>query len=141
MIIMAIDLGEVRTGLAVCDKNEILASPLCTITEKNLNKLSNKVIEKISETDSELIILGLPLNMNGSYGQSAQKIIKFKEILSKKINVNIILWDERRTTISAINYLNELDIRNKKRKSIIDSLSASIILENYLNYRYNNITN
>ena len=53
MIIMAIDLGEVRTGLAVCDKNEILASPLCTITEKNLNKLSNKIIEKISETKYE----------------------------------------------------------------------------------------
>lgn len=139
MIIMAIDLGEVRTGLAVCDKNEILASPLCTITEKNLNKLSNKIIEKISETNSELIILGLPLNMNGSYGQSAHKIIKFKEILSKKININIILWDERRTTVSAISYLNELDIRNKKRKSIIDSLSASIILENYLNFKHNNI--
>ena len=77
--------------------------------------------------------------MNGSYGQSAHKIIKFKEILSKKININIILWDERRTTVSAINYLNELDIRNKKRKSIIDSLSASIILENYLNFKHNNI--
>lgn len=138
MIIMAIDLGRARTGLAVCDKEEILASPLCTITEKNLETLAEKIKEKIIETKSQLLVIGLPLNMDGTYGESAKNAIKFKEMLALKVTTPIKLWDERKTTFTAHEYLNTLNVRGIKRKNIIDALSASIILENYLNYRKRN---
>jgi len=139
MIIMAVDLGDVRTGIAVCDKNEVLASPLGIIEEKNTENLAKKICEKISETKAELIVIGLPKNMDGSLGESAKKSMKFKEILNDMTETPSVLWDERRTTISAHLYLNETNTRGKRRKSIIDALSASIILESYLAYRKNNL--
>lgn len=139
MIILSIDLGASRTGLAICDKHEILASPLCTIKETNTDFLVSKIINKINETKSEMIVIGLPKNMDGSVGSSAQKAIDFKNLLESKTNLPIVLWDERKTTVTAHQYLNEVNVRGKKRKNIIDTLSASIILENYLNYRkFNN---
>lgn len=137
MIIMAIDLGKARTGLAVCDKNEILASPIGTIQEKDDEKLILKILENLTSCKAEMAIIGLPKNMDGSLGESAQRAQKFAEELKEKINIPVNLWDERRTTITAHNYLNQTNTRGKKRKNIIDTLSASIILENYLEYRKN----
>lgn len=137
MIIMAIDLGKARTGLAVCDKNEILASPIGTIQEKDDEKLILKILENLTSRKAEMAIIGLPKNMDGSLGESAQRAQKFAEELKEKINIPVNLWDERRTTITAHNYLNQTNTRGKKRKSIIDTLSASIILENYLEFRKN----
>lgn len=137
MIIMAIDLGKARTGLAVCDKNEILASPIGTIQEKDDEKLILKILENLTSCKAEMAIIGLPKNMDGSLGESAQRAQKFAEELKEKINIPVNLWDERRTTIAAHNYLNQTNTRGKKRKSIIDTLSASIILENYLEFRKN----
>ena len=137
MIIMAIDLGKARTGLAVCDKNEILASPIGTIQEKDDEKLILKIIENLTSCKAEMAIIGLPKNMDGSLGESAQRAQKFAEELKEKINIPVNLWDERRTTITAHNYLNQTNTRGKKRKSIIDTLSESIILENYLEFRKN----
>mgnify|MGYP004569259751 FL=1 len=137
MIIMAIDLGKARTGLAVCDKSEILASPIGTIQEKDDEKLILKIIENLTSYKAEMAIIGLPKNMDGSLGESAQRAQKFAEQLKEKINIPVNLWDERRTTITAHNYLNQTNTRGKKRKNIIDTLSASIILENYLEYRKN----
>lgn len=137
MIIMAIDLGKARTGLAVCDKSEILASPIGTIQEKDDEKLILKIIENLTSYKAEMAVIGLPKNMDGSLGESAQRAQKFAEQLKEKINIPVNLWDERRTTITAHNYLNQTNTRGKKRKNIIDTLSASIILENYLEYRKN----
>ena len=137
MIIMAIDLGKARTGLAVCDKNEILASPIGTIQEKDDEKLILKILENLTSCKAEMAIIGLPKNMDGSLGESAERAKKFADILREKINIPVNLWDERRTTIAAHNYLNQTNTRSKKRKNIIDTLSASIILENYLEYRKN----
>lgn len=139
MIIMAIDLGKARTGLAVCDKNEILASPIGTIPEKDDEKLIMKIIENLTSYKVEMAVIGLPKNMDGSLGESAERAQKFAEILREKINIPINLWDERRTTIAAHNYLNHTNTRGKKRKNIIDTLSASIILENYLEFRKNSL--
>lgn len=139
MIIMAIDLGKARTGLAVCDKNEILASPVGTIQEKDDEKLIIKIIEKLTFYKAEMAVIGLPKNMDGSIGESAERAQKFANILIEKINIPINLWDERRTTITAHNYLNQTNTRGKKRKNIIDTLSASIILENYLEFRKNSL--
>ncbi len=136
---MAIDLGKARTGLAVCDKNEILASPIGTIQEKDDEKLIMKIIENLTSYKAEMAVIGLPKNMDGSLGESAERAQKFAEILREKINIPINLWDERRTTIAAHNYLNQTNTRGKKRKNIIDTLSASIILENYLEFRKNSL--
>lgn len=135
MIILSVDLGAIRTGLAICDKHEVLASPLCMIKENNIELLVSKIIEKIIETKSEMVVVGLPKNMDGSLGSSAKKAIDFKDLLESKIDLPVVLWDERKTTVTAHQYLNEVNVRGKKRKNIIDTLSASIILENYLNYR------
>ena len=137
MIIMAIDLGKARTGLAICDKNEILASPIGTIQEKDDEKLILKILENLTSCKAEMAIIGLPKNMDGSLGESAERAKKFADILREKIDIPINLWDERRTTIAAHNYLNQTNTRGKKRKNIIDTLSASIILENYLEFRKN----
>ncbi len=135
MIILSVDLGKARTGLAICDKNEILAYPLCVLKEKSLENLAQKISEKISENKVQKIILGLPKNMDGSLGESAKRAQEFAEILKAKTNTEVVLWDERQTTISAHQYLNETNVRGKKRKSIIDTVSATIILESYLQYK------
>ncbi len=135
MIIMSIDFGKARTGLAICDNSEILASPLCTIEEKNEEILAQKINKKAKENHAESIVMGLPKNMDGSIGSSAERVQKFAEILKKYSDLPINFWDERKTTVTAHEYLNETNVRGAKRKSIIDSLSASIILENYLRFR------
>lgn len=135
MIIMSIDYGKARTGLAICDKEEMLAFPLDVINEKKSEVLCEKIAKKISENKIEKVIFGLPKNMDGSLGESAQRVKEVAEILRSKVNAEIDFWDERQTTVSAHAYLNTTNTRGKKRKSIIDAVSAVIILENYLNYR------
>ena len=137
MIIMAADLGFSRTGLAVCDKFEMLASPFAVIKEKNRNILAQKISADILNTNSELLVMCLPKNMDGTHGSSVKNTYDFCELLKQYTDVKIQFWDERRTTISASAYLNETNTRGKKRKNIIDAVSAVIILQNYLEYRKN----
>ena len=140
MIIMSVDLGLARTGLSVCDKTELLSSPLCVIEERDLNILADKIADKAQQCRAELIVVGLPKNMDGSEGESAQRAREFAKALSKKTGLECDLQDERGTTITAHNYLNITDTRGKKRKSVIDSVAATIILEDYLAYRKNHRT-
>lgn len=135
MIILAVDLGKKRTGLAICDKNEILSSPLETIIEKDDNVLIDKIQKKVQETKTEVLIIGLPKNMDGTLGESAIRAQSISSNLKNRLNIPIILWDERMTTVSAHMILSQANVRGKKRKNAIDSLSASIILENYLQFR------
>lgn len=141
MKIMAVDLGDSRTGLAVCDKTEFLASPIGTIFEKNFNLILQKVAYAAKEYDVAEVIIGYPKNMDGSIGARGQKSEKFANMLSNIIPIPVKLWDERSTTKSATNFLNETNIRGKKRKEIIDSVAATIILESYLGFRKNNKSN
>ena len=134
MIIIAVDYGKSRTGLAICDKKEILSFPLGVVEEKNMEILCEKIKEKIIENKAELAIIGLPKNMDGSLGESAKNSKKLGETLKSIIDINIDFWDERKTTVTAHEYLNQTNIRGKKRKSIIDAVSATIILQNYLDY-------
>ena len=138
MIIFSVDYGKARTGLAVCDKNEIIATPVGVITEYNMEKLSDKVAASAVEHHAELIVVGLPLNMNGSEGDSAENVRIFSEMLENKTGIEVKLWDERCTTVTAHKYLNMTDTRGKKRKAVVDSVAAVIILEDYLNFRRNN---
>ena len=137
MIILGIDLGRARTGVAVCDKNEILASPVCVLNEKNMKALIVKICGIVAEKNAEEIVLGLPKNMDGSEGESAQFSRKFGEKLEKSAKIPVIMQDERGTTITAAGYLNQADVRGVHRKQAIDAVAATIILQNYIDYRRN----
>lgn len=137
MKIMAVDFGDSRTGLAVCDKTEFLASPIGVIHEKNFPSVIQKTAIAAVEYDVKEIVVGYPVNMNGTVGERAEKCKEFAKRLQKQVNVPVKLWDERSTTVSAHNYLNETNTRGKKRKEVIDAVAATIILESYLNYRKN----
>ena len=138
MKIISVDLGAVRTGLAICDSGGILASPLGVIEEKNFKKLVQKVSEKAKENNAEKIVVGLPVNMDGTKGESAKKSEDFAEMLGKISGIETVLLDERRTTMLANTYLNMTDTTGKKRKNVIDAVSAVIILEDYLKGNFKN---
>lgn len=138
MKIMSVDLGKVRTGIAVSDINEYLASPLCVIKERDREILAKKVSDIANENNALQIVVGLPLNMDGSKGESAKAADEFSKILSKYTDADIILQDERGTTISAHSYLNVTNTRGEKRKSVVDAVAATIILQDYLDFRRNN---
>ena len=137
MKIMAVDFGDARTGLAVCDRTEFLASPVGVIHEKEMYQTVNKVAAAIQEFDVKEVVIGYPVNMNGSVGERAKKCELFADMLNQIVEVPVRLWDERSTTVSAHNYLNETNTRGKKRKDVVDEVAATIILENYLAFRRN----
>ncbi len=139
MIILSVDYGRVRTGIAVCDKNEIIASPAAVIKEVHQEALAEKIAAICREKQAEQIVMGLPKNMDGSEGESARNVRNFAELLHEKTQLEVALHDERCTTVSAHGYLNVTDTRGKKRKQVIDSVAAVIILEDYLRYRRNQI--
>lgn len=132
MIIMAVDLGKARTGIAVCDKTQFLASPLCVIEERNQERLAEKVALAAEQEKAERIVVGLPRNMDGSEGESAQNARIFAENLEKLVSVPIIMKDERCTTMIAHRYLNDTNVRGKKRKQTVDAVAATVILQTYL---------
>lgn len=137
MIIMSVDLGDARTGIACCDRGEMLASPVCTINESYIENILKKVAQLAAEKKAEQIIVGLPLNMNGTRGPRADLCEEFARRLGEMVEVPVKLWDERSTTVTAIGYLNQTNTRGKKRKAVVDRLAAAIILESYLLYRKN----
>lgn len=134
---MSVDYGDVRTGIAVCDKNEMLASPVRVITETDPDVLSDGIAEDALRLNAEMIVVGLPKNMDGSEGFRAEACREFASLLEVKTGVLVHLYDERLTTVSAHNALNLTNTRGKKRKSVIDAVSAVMILEDYMRYRRN----
>ena len=135
MVIMSVDLGKARTGIAVCDKNELLASPLGTIEERNSEKTAEKVFETARTRGVELFVVGLPKNMDGTEGESAETARRFAAYLSEISGIECVMQDERGTTVTAHNFLNTTNTRGKKRKKVVDSVAAVIILEDYLRRR------
>ena len=137
MKILAVDLGKARTGLAVCDEGEVLASPVTVLQEWNREKLLRQVAEKAQSLGAERVVVGLPRNMDGSEGESAQNARTFAESLGALVSVPVVMKDERGTTVSAHSYLNDTDTRGKKRKAVVDAVAATVILEDYLARRRN----
>lgn len=137
MKIMAVDLGKARTGLAMSDSGEFLASPLCVLKEYHPERLLERVAEAALEQKAEEIVVGLPVNMNGSEGESAQNARAFADALREKTGLPVVLRDERGTTVSAHEYLNTTDTRGKKRRAVVDAVAATIILQDYLDFRRN----
>ena len=117
--------------------DEMLASPIGVIEEYNFEKCIEKVVESAIKNKAEEIVVGYPKNMNGTVGERAEKCKLFSEKLAEQIEVPVKLWDERCTTVSAHNYLNQTNTRGKKRKAVVDAVAATIILESYLEYRKN----
>ena len=135
--LMGIDYGEARTGVAVSDALGFLASGLGNIEERDINRLINKIAEKAVELGVTKIILGNPVNMNGTLGPKAEKVAKLAERLREKTGLDVVLFDERCTTMAAHSFLNETNTRGKKRKGVVDTLSAQIILQNYMDSHKN----
>ena len=138
MIIMSVDLGKARTGIAVSDKGEGFAFPKKVITEYNTERLIEKICENAKEYDAQLIVVGVPKNMDGSSGWRAEECTEIGEKIKELSGLEVVMWDERCTTVSAHTYLNMNDTKGKKRKTVVDAVAATIILEDYLNYRKNN---
>lgn len=132
MKILAVDLGTVRTGLAISDPTEFLASPIGTVIQRDLDKLAVQVADTARSQGAGRIVVGHPKNMDGSRGDSARRAEDFAQKLESLTGLPVVLWDERMTTMSAIGYLNETDVRGKKRKAVVDTVSAVIILQGYL---------
>ncbi len=137
MKIMAVDYGDSRTGLAMCDAGEILASPLETVFEKDFERCVERVAQIAIEKKAQMIIVGDPINMNGTRGPRSEKCNLFAEKLRDLVEVEVRMWDERSSTVTAITYMNETNKRGKKRRDLIDQAAAAVILESYLNYRKN----
>ena len=135
MKILAVDLGLKRTGVAISDPREMLASPVGTIEEWDLARLAQRIAVLAVEQGAEQLVVGHPRNMDGSRGESAKRAEDFAEALKKLTGLPTELWDERMTTVSAIGYLNQTDVRGKKRKQVVDTVAATIILEDYLRAR------
>lgn len=135
MKILAVDLGLKRTGLAISDPREMLASPVGTIEEWDLARLADRIAAIAAEQKAEQLVVGHPRNMDGSRGESAKRAEDFAVTLAEKTGLPTELWDERMTTVSAIGYLNQTDVRGKKRKQVVDTVAATIILEDYLRAR------
>ena len=132
MVILSVDYGDARTGVAVCDKMEFLASPVGVIHETYEPKVIAKLKGIIEEKKPELIVVGLPVNMDGSKGERAQKCTLFAEKLKEETGIEVKLYDERLTTVSAHRILSENNVRGQKRKNVVDAVSAVMILESYL---------
>lgn len=132
MVIISVDYGDARTGIAACDKLQMLASPVCVIAEKDRERLIEKICEIAAKRKAERFCVGLPKNMDGSLGFRAEACREFGEQLQKKTGIPVVFRDERLTTVSAHSILNSNDVRGKKRKNIVDAVSAVLILEEYL---------
>lgn len=137
MKIMSVDLGLSRTGIAVCDPLEMLASPVEVIFEKYEPKLIEKIVEITKKLGAELIVVGYPLNMDGSEGERAQECKRIAQIIGEKTGIKTVMWDERCTTVMSHNVLNVTNVRGQKRKNVVDAVAAVMILESYLDYRKN----
>ena len=136
MKILAVDYGDSRTGLATCDRTEFLTTAITPqITLKARNKVAARVCEVAKEIEAELIVIGLPLNMDGTEGPRAEKCAAFGETLRQATGLEVILWDERRTTIDAHNILFQNGQNAKKRKKTVDAVAAALMLEGYLTRR------
>ena len=132
MRILGIDLGDVRTGLALSDESCFLASGLGTFTAYNEDKALEQILAAIRTHKVEEIVMGNPVNMNGTRGERSQKVEAFAERLREASGLPVTLFDERCTTMQAHTILSFTDTRGKKRKNTVDTLSAEIILQSYI---------
>lgn len=135
MVILSVDYGDVRTGIAICDKLEMLASPLTVINEKYEPKLITAIVDIVKTKKPELIVVGLPKNMDGSLGFRAEACTQFAEHLKEACCIETVMWDERLTSVIAHRHLQAAGKREKQHKNIIDAAAAVEILQSFIDSR------
>ncbi len=131
-MILGVDFGDSRTGYATSDALGFSAHTLEVYSEKNMKKVAEHTAELVSRLSAEKIVLGLPKNMNGTIGERGKKTKAFAKLLKELIDIEVVMWDERLTTVSAHNLMNETNVRGKKRKDSVDKIAAAFILQGYL---------
>ena len=129
---LGVDYGDKRTGIAECDVAGMLASAIATVSEGGMRHTAERVAREARERGCVKIVVGMPRNMDGSFGERTEVVRAFAEILAEITDVPIDFYDERMTTMAASRFLNETNTRGAKRKTVIDTLSAQIILQNFL---------
>ena len=135
--LIGLDLGSKRIGVSICDDKQLIATPLKTINRNSLKELIDELRLIINENDIKGIIIGNPLNMDGSSGRSAQSVKDTAENIEKHLKNPICLWDERLSTVGAFNLSSELDINVSKREKKIDENAAAFILQGALDFLNN----
>ena len=135
--LIGLDLGTKRIGIAICDDKRKIASPYKTIEYKNMNYLVNELKNIIKENNIFAVIIGNPINMDGSFGKSAQSINDKAKVIEKELDLIIAMWDERLSTSGAFNISSNLDINFSKKKKNIDEKAAAFILQGALDYLNN----
>ena len=134
---LGVDYGDVRTGLAECDVSGLLAGPIGTISEGGMRNTAVRVAKEAESRSCKKIVIGMPKNMNGSEGPRADTVKAFAKILSELTSIPIDFYDERMTTMEAYRFLDSTATYGKKRKNAIDTLSAEIILQGYIDKERN----
>ena len=135
--LIGLDLGSKRIGVSICDEKQLIATPYKTINRNSLKDLVNELSLIINENNIKGIIVGNPLNMDGSSGRSAQSVKDTTENIEKNLNIPICLWDERLSTVGAFNLSSQLDISVSKREKKIDENAATFILQGALDFLNN----
>ncbi|WP_440939122.1 Holliday junction resolvase RuvX [Candidatus Pelagibacter sp.] len=135
--LIGLDLGSKRIGVSICDDKQLIATPLKTINRNSLKYLVDELRLIINENDIKGIIIGNPLNMDGSSGRSAQSVKDTTENIEKNLDIPICLWDERLSTVGAFNLSSQLDINVSKREKKIDENAAAFILQGALDFLNN----
>lgn len=136
MKIMAIDYGDQHTGLAVSDATETLVGNAWIVDEWNMDRLAERILKEADQHNAGILVLGLPKNMDGSEGLRCEKARDLKALLETQTDREIVLWDERWTTVAAHDILRANGKKEKKHKKVIDAVAASLILEGYLGSRH-----
>ena len=135
--LIGLDLGSKRIGVSICDDNQLIATPYKTLHKSKNNELIEELKNIIQENDIKAIIIGYPLNMDGSLGSSAQSVNDVSKNIDKEIDIDVCLWDERLSTAGAFNLSSQLDVNVSKREKNIDQNAAAFILQGAIDYLNN----
>jgi len=135
--LLGIDMGSKKIGISICDDKRLIATPFQTISFISLNNLIEDIKKLIKENNIKAVIIGDPINMDGSHGKASQSIKDKSALISKKIKIPIVLWDERLSTVGAFNLSSELDVNISKRTKNIDKNAATFILQGAIDYLNN----
>ena len=133
MRVMAIDYGDARTGVAISDLLGTLVGQTAVIHSRNREKTAAEIKKLLEESGAERLVMGFPRNMDGSEGPRAALYREFAAYLGEVTGMEVVLWDERRTTVEAHQILSDCNYHGKRRKNTVDAVAASLILEGYLN--------
>ena len=135
--LIGLDLGSKRIGVSICDEKQSIATPFKTINKTNKDELINELKKIINENNVKGIVIGYPINMDGSLGSSAQSVNDIAKNIDEAINIDICLWDERLSTVGAFNLSSQLDINVTKREKNIDQNAAAFILQGAIDFLNN----